>query len=185
MWLSTDEQIIRDLHSALGTTRPICQRTVRPTEKPVWRTTKAGAAFCAPYLEAGLIPRKTYNLREVKTDSFPDFLRGFTDGDGSIQLKHGERNIGVQYSIKSIVFTDWLQTKLTEEGIKATRTHYDRQDRVGSWETLTYSGHQAIALLELAYNRPGLRSGPKAEKVEHVFRAKSSQTLRLSGDQLY
>lgn len=44
--------------------------------------------ICKDLISLGILPRKTYNLNpiEVPEKHFPDFVRGFFDGDGSVYI---------------------------------------------------------------------------------------------------
>ena len=162
LWLSTDEQIIRDIAKSLGTKPPVCQRSVRPTEKPVWRCGKADREFVKVFTDKGLVRRKTYDQRELFVEDFSEFLRGYTDGDGHIGIPNG-RNVTVSWVTAAGEFSRWLQSKLLENGVGTTlQTHfYERQN----WMSVTASGANGLRALRLCrYNQGGLQLERKAQK---------------------
>jgi len=147
MMLSTDEQIIRDLGRLWGLKEPTCQRSVRLTEKPVWRVAKADLGFVEPFLKAGLVRRKTYEQGplNVSREGFGDFLRGYTDGDGHIAMVGYSPSL--LYPSSAPRYLTWLEERMKGMGWNPLRKRcsYGRRN----WETLRLRAGDTRKALDL------------------------------------
>jgi len=72
--------------------------------------------ICKDLLRLGIYPRKTYNLNPIKVSAkyFPDFVRGFFDGDGTVYtLKvNGTPQIKADFISSSLSFIKFFNTQL-------------------------------------------------------------------------
>lgn len=119
---STDEQIIQDIAVAVKyqNTITIVQnrkwKSHEKTGKSMYRLSFSKKEFTDKIKNMGFSPNKTGNEflpAQVSDDTFRDFLRGFSDGDGWITLdKVGRANWGVICSSQKFLQT--LAVKITQ-----------------------------------------------------------------------
>ncbi|XOB41984.1 MAG: LAGLIDADG family homing endonuclease [Candidatus Nealsonbacteria bacterium] len=85
-------------------------------------------------MNLGIFPRKTYNLNPIKVPEkyFPDFIRGFFDGDGSVYIYkvNGVPQIKASFSNPSLPFIAKLNQDLCRKmGISMKTIHEDKNKR--------------------------------------------------------
>jgi len=182
LWLSTERDIIEKLHKALGTPSVTVSKPRRGKEKPVWRTDKTGSQFCQPYLDAGLVRRKTYGLGPLRYTEFGDLLRGILDGDGHISNNFPYLLVTLVSSAPK--FLDWMEEETKGRDWTPSRYYYERKDRRGAWGTLAWTGERALRLIREAYDRTGIRLERKGEQAKRILRADARGDLRYARDPL-
>jgi len=87
-------------------------------------------------IKLGIFPRKTYNLKSIKVPNkyFPDFVRGFFDGDGSVYTYkvNGTSQIKVGFVSVSLPFlTEFNQQLCSNIGISIKSIHKTVDKRKG------------------------------------------------------
>ena len=101
--------------------------------------------ICKDLISLGIFPRKTYNLNPIKvTDKyFPDFVRGFFDGDGTVYIYkvNGILQIKAGFVSSSLSFiTDFSQRLCKNLGIN-TKTIHRTIDNRGKKRMAQFSAH--------------------------------------------
>ncbi|MDF2460658.1 MAG: hypothetical protein K0S68_61 [Candidatus Saccharibacteria bacterium] len=113
------------------------------------------------FVAAGITPAKSLTISKVDVpdDCFPDFLRGYFDGDGSIcsfvdkRWKNSTMTY-VSFCSGSDPFLAWLQVKITQlTGIRTGSFRPANDDHIG---TLRYAKADTRRLYEFMYYTPGL-----------------------------
>ena len=84
--------------------------------------------ICLDLISLGVVSRKTYNLKsmDIPDEFFPDFVRGFFDGDGSVFIYNvnGTPQIKINFTCVSLDFINNFNQKLCHLlGIKEKSIH--------------------------------------------------------------
>lgn len=92
--------------------------------------------ICKDLLSLGVMPRKTYNLKpmEISKQYFPDFSRGFFDGDGSVYIYLVNNTPQIKASICSAsrpFLQDFNRRVCGELKIPVKSLHEDRSNESG------------------------------------------------------
>jgi len=90
--------------------------------------------ICKDLIKLGILPRKTYNLGPVKVPDkyFPDFVRGFFDGDGSVYIYNvnGTPQIKASFVSSRLSFISNLNQRLCQNlDIPQKAIHKENQKR--------------------------------------------------------
>ena len=90
--------------------------------------------ICRDLLNLGIQPRKTYNLEPIKVpgEYFPDFVRGFFDGDGSVYIYkvNGTPQIKASFVSSSLSFISKFNQELCQNlNIPSKAIHQDISKR--------------------------------------------------------
>lgn len=111
---STDKDIVEKISSILNLR--VRRWIVGKHYKDVWYLNTCHKLFITPLLEMGVSSRKSYNLGPlpIPNEWFWDFLRGFTDGDGSFS-KSPDAGLQLRWEGKPEGFLSWLVSKIGEE----------------------------------------------------------------------
>lgn len=101
----------------------------------------------------GLQPNKSLTIKEVNIPDqfFPDFLRGYLDGDGSVQLfEHPQselKQIRIRFYSGSKQFILWLRSKIKT---KVKVSGGSAKERVRAW-WLVYCKRDSLELIKYMY----------------------------------
>ena len=92
--------------------------------------------ICKDLIILGILPRKTYNLNPIKVPEkyFPDFVRGFFDGDGSVYIYevNGTSQIKAGFVSPSFNFiTEFNQRLCKNLGVSQKTIHQEVPKRRG------------------------------------------------------
>ena len=154
IWQNDREHLLR-VRAALGSEHPIAEE--HRGASVVYRLTIGRKRLIEPLVRLGLTERKTWDatLPEVPDELFGHFLRGYFDGDGSINAKAG----GVAISFTGVA-PDLLE-QLAERlsglyGVARRPVRTYRADRAGHEACrLMYFGHCVFRLGDAMYNKAG------------------------------
>lgn len=143
--MSTDEDIIVKLSNLFGDSPVRCHTRI-PPRKPIYKVISTNQRFIKPLLDLGVVPGKSKVMQgfNVPDEYFSDFLRGFTDGDGSITTCNGIYP-AVKWVGASKDFMFWLHQKIQSVlGISLKL----QEDIRGPYWTLELVGSSARKTLE-------------------------------------
>jgi len=84
---SKDKELLQDIKEALNFDYKIGIK-YNSLKMPYSQIQICNSIICKDLIKLGIHPKKTYNLQpiEVPKEYFPDFVRGFFDGDGSVYI---------------------------------------------------------------------------------------------------
>lgn len=138
--------------------------------KPYYHVQFGNILFYRFLLSIGLLPKKSLTLRHVIVPSylFADFLRGFLDGDGNINIfRHPESKhpqLKVRFYSGSLEFLIWLKKNIYElfgvNGYIITLTRAF---------CLNYAKQNSIILLNKLYYRDSLPCLARKFKIAEPF----------------
>ena len=86
---SKDKSHLENIKKAMDAQQKIYAKSDGRTKKKDYYSIQIGyQKICKDLINLGILPRKTYNLGPVKVPEkyFPDFVRGFFDGDGTVYI---------------------------------------------------------------------------------------------------
>lgn len=131
-----DRQHLEKFVQALDSNLPIKKRIAKFQDKEyeAYRLTVSCTKMCRDLIDLGCIPRKTYSFRFPK-DSLPheyyrDFLRGYFDGDGGINISemNGKPHITCGITGTEAIINDLKDVLIAERAIrKEPKIHYDKR----------------------------------------------------------
>ena len=115
-------------------------------------------------LDLGLTPRKskTLHLPSVPSEVFPDFVRGYFDGDGCVMVWREKRwqcgwQLRTTFACGSSVFLEGLRTRLSAEaglgegslwfGTRAYCLQYTIEDSLRLYDFMYRGGHSTLCLV--------------------------------------
>lgn len=156
-FMNSDRQIIEDLKRALSIPSPVREQIIQHgAYRSCFSVKYSNLKFAKPFLDAGLVRRKSYDLGPMKLEKGYEghFLRGYCDGDGCISLRY-DGGVQLTFAGGSRDFMIWLQKLLGDYG-RFGFYERNRKDRVGHWYQVMASGRNAIPFLKATYGLPGL-----------------------------
>ena len=86
---SKDRFHLENIKEVMASQQKICPKYGSYTSKKDYYCIQIGhQEICKNLVKLGILPRKTYNLSSIKIPEkyFPDFVRGFFDGDGTVYI---------------------------------------------------------------------------------------------------
>ena len=86
---SKDKFHLENIQKAMAVHQKIYSKTSGYTSKKDYYFIQIGhQEICKDLINLGILPRKTHNLNQIKITKqyFPDFVRGFFDGDGTVYI---------------------------------------------------------------------------------------------------
>lgn len=150
-----DKEILEKINQVLNNTRPLNYRT-RPNRNDSVRLFFTSKIIKEDLKNYDLIPQKTYKdcdfTRNIKPEFFPDFIRGFQDGDGCITWSNG--SIRWQLDGVSLKTFKAIQSSFKEYyGIELKlREEKDPTSTLQKYRLYTYSREQCKKIFDLLYN---------------------------------
>ena len=96
---SKDKSILLKIREALDSDHPIGIK-FNSQKLPYNQIQICDREICRDLMSLGICPRKTYNLKPIKVFDkyFPDYVRGFFDGDGSVYIQKVNRTLQIKSS---------------------------------------------------------------------------------------
>jgi len=86
---SKDRPHLENIQKTMAAQQKIYSKSSGYTDRKDYYFIQIGhQEICKDLMNLGILPRKTYNLNPIKVPDkyFPDFVRGFFDGDGSVYI---------------------------------------------------------------------------------------------------
>lgn len=166
--LSSDRDIIEKIGEILSLrTRTWVNK--RENTKTIYYLNSSNGRFINPLLDIGIGSRKSYEMKSLSIPDkfFWDFLRGYSDGDGSIQISP---KVSLSWSSASYEYLEWLRrsiARLLPEATSQAKVK-ERSRKPGNW-TLHYWCSTANLLLTRMYSGKLLSMERKAEKVNSLL----------------
>lgn len=133
------------------------------THGPTCRVDLGGAAIVADLSKNfGITPNKTLSIsipEQMPIEMYPHFLRGYSDGDGCISLKHNKSNNQYTYSFSIVSGSDVLINQWRDyfynRGIRTQkRKSGDEKPTIitkNNCKTIHYNSYNAMAVLNILY----------------------------------
>ena len=158
----TDKKLLESIKKVMGAEQAIGVRPPdksKSNEKILYRLQIGSVEMCNDLRALGFSERKTRSLAvpNVPNKYFPDFVRGYFDGDGNVWVGdiHKERKtktkaILVAFTSGSYGFLKKLQEKLHLHGLGFG---YIYGSKKGNYYRLQFSTLSALKLYDLMYNR--------------------------------
>ena len=91
--------------------------------------------ICKDLINLGIFPRKTYNLGPIKVPDkyFPDFVRGFFDGDGSVYIYEVNKTLQIKVGFvsSSLSFITGFNQQLCKNLNISTKSIHQKIDKQG------------------------------------------------------
>ena len=150
----SDKQILNDINIVLNNERPIkdYERANGYKNSKLYFFSKQIKNDLKLY---DIIPTKTYNpqtnfIKNIKSDFFPDFLRGFFDGDGCIT----SANCGIRWQLDGTSFLTLseISKRLEEKGIEVSINNTtDKTCTIPRYRLYTYSQDKVKKIFDLMY----------------------------------
>ena len=84
-----EKQHLEKIKKAMSAAAPLgLKRSGYTKKKDCYFIQICNKEICKDLINLGILPRKTYNLKPIKVPDkyFPDFVRGFFDGDGTVYI---------------------------------------------------------------------------------------------------
>ena len=124
---SKDKDILEKIRKILGSNHKIGIK-YNSLKIPYNQIQICNLEICRDLMKLGIHPRKTYNLGPIGTPEkyFPDFVRGFFDGDGSVYMQkvNGTLQIKSSFVAASSAFLKDFNKKLCKSlGITEKSVH--------------------------------------------------------------
>jgi signal peptidase I len=151
-----------------------------------FRTTFGSVVFYQWLLTIGLMPDKTFKMRKIKVPHkyFADFVRGYLDGDGNINVYQDDYNARKHQNEKYIYwrlyvrlysanhpFLKWLQEKIERlVGVKGRIVNHG-----DSAYTIQYAKKDSLMFLSWLYYHPDLPCLERKRAQYHDYLAKIGQ----------
>ncbi len=181
---SSDLQLLRTFKKCLSLKNKICQKSNSyKSARKSYHLQFSDVKLYNWLLSLGLMPNKTYHLKELKIPKlyFRDFLRGYMDGDGSIFTytdrymvykgrRYTYRRIYTALNSASYKNLEWIRKNLKEElNIYGALNSWLKNERcVPAW-TLRFAKKDSIKLLHWLYYRPQLPCLNRKRKIAERF----------------
>lgn len=174
----TDKDILEDIKKALNSSHVISKKKKHINQKQSYRLQVGSREMCEDSIQLGLTERKskTILLPKIQKKYFPDFLRGYFDGDGGVwvgftnkQRKHKTYAISTVLTSGSEQFLLSLKDLLKNYGLMSgSLVHKERG------YDLKYSIRDSFILYKIMYNSNcSLFLKRKKEKFESYMRMRS------------
>lgn len=172
---SKDKEQIINFKKCLGLKNKISKKTRAKEKIKRYYRVQFGSVKFYKFLESiGLKNKKSKTLEKVDIPDkyFPDFIRGYFDGDGSFGIfKHPESKhpqVKLRFTSASIQFLKWIKQKLEKtlntEGFIC---------KVKGARQLTYCKKDSIKLLNYMYYSPKLIWLSRKKKKINYFKEKN------------
>jgi intein-encoded DNA endonuclease-like protein len=153
----TDKELLESIKASIGSNHTIGSRSGAVNEKRKYRLQIGSIEMCNDLRKLGYAERKTkcIVLPSIPKKYFPDFTRGYFDGDGNVWVGDIHKNRIKQVKVIFTAFTscshDFLQqlhNKLLEFGVKGGSIYRAKQ----TYSRLQLSTHDSLKLYEIMYN---------------------------------
>jgi intein-encoded DNA endonuclease-like protein len=153
----TDRKILFSIRKAIASEHTISMRKASSSTSSVYRLQIGSIEMCNDLRKLGYTERKTKSLAipHIPKKYFPDFVRGYFDGDGNVWLGliHKERKkstftIMMMFTSCSHIFLQQLHEVLTYLGIQGGSIHRSKDN----YSRLKLSSNDSLKLYEIMYN---------------------------------
>ena len=156
----TDKEILEKIKMEMCSSHVISERNNGFNHKKIYRLQVGSKEMCNDLLRLGLTERKskTILLPRIPKKYFPDFLRGYFDGDGGVWFGSKNKKIRSSVDVLSTYFTSGseiflvkLRDKLSKMGVIGGSLVKKKRGF-----DLKYSIRDSLILYKIMYNRKGL-----------------------------
>lgn len=162
-------------------------KEVTKIENPIKeRIDKRGFHFCSlewscrqhkqDLAEYGIIPCKTYILKppfSLKEEYYIDYIRGYFDGDGTINLNHCSHGNALRWGIcgASKCVLDWIVQVFNKQyQIPVVNIHKD-SSHVRDFYSIVYSTNSTKKIYDILYTKNSLYLKRKKDKFQKLIKA--------------
>jgi hypothetical protein len=103
----TDKDILEEIKKVIGSSHAISEKKKRDNQKQTYRLQVGSKDMCGDLLNLGLTERKSKTILfpEVSSEYFPDYLRGYFDGDGGVWVGFKNKKMKSKIYAISAYFT--------------------------------------------------------------------------------
>ena len=173
----TDKEILEKIKKKMGSSHQLSERKKKPGHKQLYRLQIGSKDMCKDLLALGLTERKSKTILfpEIPLEFFPDFLRGYFDGDGGVWIgpKNKRNNktfiINTFFTSGSKKFLISLISMLAKMGL--TGGSLVKKERGFD---LKYSIRDSLILYKIMYNdKCSLFLNRKKERFEKYIKLRS------------
>lgn len=145
-----DKKSVEDFRKALGSKHKISRKVSCLNGEAFinWRISIKSQQISKDLISHGCIPLKTYYMtfpNDIEKNLMSHFIRGYTDGDGSIYMSKG--TLHVSYTSASELFLKELQAFFSNENIQSSLYKLKNKE---NW-VLSFNGKYARSLCEFLY----------------------------------
>ncbi|MDD4909087.1 MAG: LAGLIDADG family homing endonuclease [Candidatus Omnitrophica bacterium] len=191
--VSRDLQLLKTFRKCLNLRNRISKRKqYKNRPNPNYQVTFGNVSFYHWLQKIGLMPNKTYNLKEllVPKNYLADYLRGFIDGDGSI-FTYADRYMcykGKHYTYKRLyvafnslskIHLSWIKSNLEVLlGLKGGFAKWSNKHSTAPLWTLRYAKNDSLKLLPWIYYKEDLPCLKRKRKIADRF----LRNLRVNSD---
>lgn len=178
----TDKKLIELIKEKIGAEHKISIRKRHNNRYTSYRLQIGSFQMCDDLRNLGFHERKTKSLAvpNVPDKYFPDFVRGYFDGDGHVWVGQINKERKTPHIIIQTVFTscskkflEILRGTLSNKGMAKGRVSKGK----GDYCRLTYSVFDSLKLYDFMYNRRILETGLFLQRKKSVF--EKYKSLRL------
>ena len=152
-----DKRLLEQIREALQSEHKISTRVMRENESTLYCLQIGSIEMCDDLRKLGFSERKTKNLviPNVSKKYFPDFVRGYFDGDGNIWM--GEVNkkrktpsltLTTMFTSCSVEFLEGLRKGLHSFGLKGGSIFQSK----ANYSRLQFSADDSLKLYDFMYN---------------------------------
>lgn len=122
----------------------------------------------------GIVPNKIYILTpptKLNENFYIDYIRGYFDGDGTVNLNRGSHGNSLRWSIcgASKVLLKWIVEVLEKNGIPAVNIHKD-SSHSNDFYSIVYSTNSTKKIFNLLYTKNSIYLKRKKDKFEYLLK---------------
>ena len=168
---SADKKHLEKLRKAMSSNHAISAKSRGgSTKKSYYQLQISNQIIAKDLINLGILPRKTYNLDFIKVPKryFPDFVRGFFDGDGTVYIYtvNSTPQIKASFVSSSYDFIDKLNNNLCKNLNTPLKTIHkeNKKDKLPRY-TINFYIDDCKKLAEFMYKNNPLLYLPRKYKI--------------------
>lgn len=161
----TDKKLLVAIRNVVGAEHKISVKIRTGNESTIYRLQIGSKEMCGDLKRLGFRRKKAYNLiiPDVPAKYFPDFVRGYFDGDGNVWmgLIHKERTnpyltLTTMFTSCSLPFLRALHRTLHTFGLEGGCIYISKKN----YARLQLSAHDSLKLYDIMYTQPDRSQHP-------------------------